>query len=72
LLRGWNLISYPYLEIRSVSQALAGIPWDRVTAYDGASPVYLAELNGNDPLYPGQGFWVRVTSDAVWNAVNIA
>lgn len=71
LVAGWNLISYPHLEIKSVSEALVGIPWDRVTAYDGASPSYLAELSGNDPLLPGQGFWVRVTSDAVWNAVNV-
>jgi hypothetical protein len=68
---GWNLVSYPYHESMSVSQALAGVPWDRVEICDGASPTLLRQLAGNDILMPGQGLWVRVTSDAVWNAVNV-
>jgi predicted GH43/DUF377 family glycosyl hydrolase len=71
LVAGWNLVTYPYNEIKSVSQALAGIPWDSVASYNPASPNLLTELAGNDWLGPGRGFWVRVTSDTVWNAVNM-
>ena len=67
---GWNLVSYPFTEIKSVSDALAGIPWDRVEIHSPESPTLLLELGSGDPLHPGQGFWVHVTSDSVWNAVN--
>ncbi len=71
LTAGWNLVSYPYHESLPVSQALAGVPWDRVEICDDASPTLLRQLAGNDILMPGQGLWVRVTSDAVWTAVNV-
>jgi hypothetical protein len=71
LVAGWNLVIYPYYEIMSVSQALAGIPWDSVASFNSAFPNQLDELTANDWLEPGHGFWVRVTSDAVWNAVNV-
>ncbi|MFO7619348.1 MAG: hypothetical protein R6W91_06835 [Thermoplasmata archaeon] len=54
-----------------MSQALEGIPWDRAESFDAASPCYLKDLAGDDMLVPGQGLWVHVTSDAVWNATNV-
>jgi hypothetical protein len=68
---GWNLVSYPYHGTMTVSMALSGLPWDRVEALDRSSPSLLKQLSGNDALFPGQAFWVRVTFDAVWNAVNV-
>ncbi len=71
LTAGWNLVSNPYFEIISVSEALQGVPWDIVEVMDLSSPTLLKELGGADMLVPGQGLWVRVTSDSVWNAINV-
>jgi hypothetical protein len=71
LTSGWNLVSYPYHEIMSVSQALSGVPWDRVEVMDSGYPYLLKQLSGTGELRPGQGLWVHVTSDAVWNAANV-
>ncbi|MBU4071320.1 MAG: M20/M25/M40 family metallo-hydrolase [Candidatus Thermoplasmatota archaeon] len=68
---GWNLVSYPYHKMMSVSQALAGVPWDRVEIMDQYSPGLITEIYDSDTLYPGSGFWVYVTSSAVWNAINV-
>ncbi|MDO9537101.1 MAG: hypothetical protein Q7J68_02145, partial [Thermoplasmata archaeon] len=68
---GWNLVSYPYHEIMTVSQALAGVPWDRVEIMDQYSYGFITEISGTDLLYPGHGLWVHVTSSAVWNVVNV-
>ena len=67
---GWNLVSYPYYESRTISDVLVGLPWDRVEAFDSSSPYLISQLDQNDILRPGQGFWIRLTSDAVWNAIN--
>ena len=34
---GWNLISYPHHEIMTVSDALAGLPWDRARSEEHTS-----------------------------------
>ena len=67
---GWNLVSYPHHEIMSVSQALLGLPWDRAEVFDPGSPYKVSEIQGYEPLMPGQGLWIYLTTDAVWNAVN--
>jgi hypothetical protein len=66
---GWNLVSFPYFEFRTISDTLAGLPWDRVEIFDPAAPYLLTETSDGD-LAPGRGFWVHLTSDAVWNSLN--
>lgn len=65
---GWNLVSFPYYESRAISDVLVGLPWDRVEVFDPVAPYLIVESSGS--LVPGQGFWVRLTSDAIWNAYN--
>lgn len=71
LTAGWNLVAYPYLEITTVYDALSGLPWDHADVMDSGSPGLIRGVIGSDLLYPGQGIWVHVTSDAVWSAVNV-
>jgi predicted GH43/DUF377 family glycosyl hydrolase len=71
LTAGWNLVAFPYHEMRSVGETLAGIPWDRVECSDPSSQTLLQEFAARDALNPGQGFWVHVTSDCIWTASNL-
>ena len=64
---GWNLVGYPSLTSRNVSDALAGLPILRVEGYDSSAPNYnLRVLSGNDLMAPGQGYWILVSSDSTW------
>ena len=68
---GWNLVAYPYHEAMSVSQALAGLPWDDVEVFDPLSQFKISQIQDYEPLMPGQGMWIHVTSDAEWIATNL-
>ena len=68
---GWNLVAYPHHEVMSVSQALAGLPWDRVEVFDPISLHKISQAQGYEPLMPGQGMWVHLTTDAEWVAINL-
>jgi type IV secretory pathway TrbD component len=68
---GWNLVAYPYHETLSASEALFGLPWDSAAAYNIAAPALITNLQDWYPIFPGDGLWVHLTSDAVWNAANI-
>jgi subtilisin family serine protease len=67
LYRGWNLIGYPSLTEKNVSDALKGIPYDKVEGYDAnSSPYYLKTLTDEDMMRPGCGYWIHVTTDCKW------
>ena len=68
---GWNLIAYPYHEEKTVNEALAALPWDKVEGFDSGAAYHLVELNGPDVMQPGMGYWIHLTSAAVWNAINL-
>ena len=74
---GWNLVGYPSLVTRPVTQALASIAgqYDLVYAYEAADPAdpwkkYNVAmppiLNDLVAMAPGKGYWLRVAADCVW------
>jgi predicted GH43/DUF377 family glycosyl hydrolase len=68
---GWNLVAYPYHEIKTVSSALAGLPWDTVEEFDPGAPYHTSVMSAADPMDPGTGYWIHLTSAAVWEATNL-
>ena len=66
LYRGWNLVGYPTGVAHTVSEALSGIPWDNVQTYDNSTGEII-ELSGSENMQPGVGYWIHVTSDAIWS-----
>ena len=67
LYAGWNLVGYPCLEAKTASSALAGVPYDGLEEFDDASPYFVSEMQGTDIMEPGNGYWIHVTSDCIWN-----
>jgi len=64
---GWNLVGYPSLTPRIVSDALAGLPIVRIEGEDSTTPPYnLRVLGSGDIMYPGRGYWIYVSSDSTW------
>ncbi len=63
---GWNLVSYPSMTNRSVSESLSGIPYDMVMGYSASDPYRLGYLDETDLLLSGEGYWIHVTSDCSW------
>ncbi|MFQ6118572.1 MAG: hypothetical protein ACE5KE_01655, partial [Methanosarcinales archaeon] len=70
LYQGWNMVGYPSFINRTVSEALAGIPWLKVEAYDNNPPHYLKELSPSDIMSAGNGYWIEVSEDSLWNVTN--
>ena len=67
LYKGWNLVGYPSLTEKNVSDALKGIPYDKVEGFDANSPpYYLKILTDEDMMRPGCGYWIHVTTDCKW------
>jgi parallel beta-helix repeat protein len=67
---GWNLVGYPTLNnSRTVSNALFGTGY---TIAEGFSPVYpyISSLEDFDIMKPGEGYWVYVPADTVWQINN--
>jgi len=63
---GWNMVGYPTLTERPVSDALWGTSADRVEVFDSASPELLREMAPTELMQPGMGYWVHVPVDSVW------
>jgi len=75
---GWNLVGYPSLEPRYVSDALASIEGlctlvytydisdeaDPLKVYDPASSPGASDLT---EMLPGRGYWIRVTEPCEWH-----
>ncbi len=66
LKKGWNLVGYPYYSGKSVEAALAGLPWDAVFEYDYFSEYKLIQMDASNYMNPGEGYWIHLSSDAVW------
>ncbi|MFQ6059966.1 MAG: TIGR03790 family protein [Thermoplasmata archaeon] len=61
---GWNLIGYPSLTTRRVAEVFASLPLERLEGFsEGADPYFLREFVSSDFLSPGQGYWVKVSTD---------
>jgi parallel beta-helix repeat protein len=71
LYEGWNMVGYPSLTSLNVSEALSGIPYERIEGFDpNAPPEYLKLLTDTDLMIPGYGYWIKVSSSATWIVTN--
>jgi hypothetical protein len=70
LYKGWNLVSYASFINRTVGDALAGYPYDRVEGYADIAPYYLTVLTDTDMMTAGCGYWIHVTEDCTWTVDN--
>jgi hypothetical protein len=68
---GWNLIAYPYFEIKNVSVALSTLPWDNVEGFNASAEYHLINLSATDKMHLGMAYWIHLTSAAVWDAANL-
>jgi hypothetical protein len=65
LKEGWNLVGYPSFTERTVSDALSGIPYERVEGYEATSPQRLRLMTDTDLMKPTFGYWIKASSDAI-------
>ncbi len=67
LVTGWNFVGYPSFISEDVNTNLAGANWQNVETFDPTNiPWHLKRLSGTDPMSPGEGYWIHVSSDFVW------
>lgn len=76
LYAGWNLVAYPRMSPKAVSEALASIAGKVVLVYaaDPATPggwlrynpAAPAWANGLTTFQPGVGYWIKVSADTLW------
>jgi len=55
-----------------VQDILAGTGYDNAMGYEPTGMYLIAEMNNNDMMEPGKGYWVHVPSDIVWVVDNSA
>jgi hypothetical protein len=65
LKKGWNLVGYPSIHEKTVSDALSGIPYEYVQAYNTTSG-QMETLGPEDVMEPRKGYWVYVTENCEW------
>lgn len=73
---GWNLVAYPRMSPKAVSEALASIAGQVLLVYaaDPAVPGGWLRYNPGAPAWastlttfrPGAGYWIKVSADTVW------
>jgi hypothetical protein len=63
---GWNMVGYPSLVGRQISDALAGTGYDGVEGYNATAPYRLDPLADTYLMKPGEAYWVHVPADTVW------
>jgi len=67
---GWNFLGYPGFTAKAVGQLLAGINYQTVEGYEDNPPFNLRRLGPADLMYPGSGYWIHVSQDAVLTFTN--
>ncbi|MEW5937703.1 MAG: Ig-like domain-containing protein, partial [Candidatus Thermoplasmatota archaeon] len=68
---GWNLVGYPSMSTSTtISEALAGIPYDYVEGYDPNATYLTSVLSGSYVMQAGEGYWVHCTGTASWTMTN--
>jgi parallel beta-helix repeat protein len=63
---GWNLIGYPFLAQKSISDALLGTGYDSVEGFNTSDPYRTSVLPGSYMMKPSEGYWVHVPADTIW------
>lgn len=72
LYAGWNLVGFPSFNVTYTVADLKGETGaTRVEGFDPSAPPYrLRVLQDSDTLLAGEGYWIYVPSDIVWNLSN--
>jgi hypothetical protein len=69
LFPGWNFVSYPSVETRTITDALSGIDYDLVQTYDAASGEWW-EYDGSSGdlthMEVGRGYWIHTDKEQDW------
>ena len=63
---GWNLVGYPCMDERMISDCLCGTGFSMVEGFDSSDPYYLKKLEDSYLMKTGEGYWVRVPVDTYW------
>jgi hypothetical protein len=67
---GWNLVSFPSLNpLYTVGQLKLDIMAMAVEGFDPAVPYCLTPLLDFNMVTAGEGFWIYVTTDRVWDVI---
>jgi hypothetical protein len=61
---GWNLIGYPSFTDRTLDNALANVPYERVEGFEAMAIDKLKLLSDADTMTVGLGYWVKIGTDA--------
>ena len=67
---GWNFVGYSCFTDQTVEEALSGIPYEMVEAFDPVAPYGLNVMAGSDTMSCGNGYWIKVSSGCVWTISN--
>ena len=64
---GWNLVGYPSLTERSISDALAATGYDMpVEGFNATHPYHISPLADTYMMRSGEGYWIHVPADTTW------
>ncbi len=66
LYAGWNLVGYPSLTAKTVSEALVGTGYDAVEGFNSTNSYRISPLVDSYMMQPGEGYWIHVPVDTVW------
>ncbi len=67
----WNLVSSPSFIDRTVSDALAGIDWQKVQGWGATPPYHQRQMSASDIMTAGEGYWIWVDLPQVWEVTNL-
>ncbi|MFH0816758.1 MAG: M28 family peptidase [Methanobacteriota archaeon] len=69
---GWNLVSYPHPYDMTAAAVAAeiGPACQAIEAFDYALEYMTDVLEPYEAMAPGRGYWVKVSADTAWTAVN--
>ncbi len=63
---GWNLVGFPSMVDKTVTQVKLETGADVIEAFDNSSPYYLTTLINSDTMTLGNGYWIHVSADISW------
>ncbi|MHA1962268.1 MAG: NosD domain-containing protein [Candidatus Thorarchaeota archaeon] len=68
---GWNLVGYPSFSRQSIGSSFLGLPLEGIEGFNESSqPYHLQDLRLIDGLKEGEGYWIKVSSDCLWQVEN--
>ncbi len=72
LYSGWNLVGYPTLEPKLASVSLSGTGADMISVFKSTTPYIEDRMDlSTVTMQPGNGYWIHVPSDSVWNVGDV-